>query len=401
MPGSTTTSDSKTGCDELARPLLGVRVIEFGHVAAGPYATSLLADLGADVVKVESPEGDQMRSWPPIATDGSESFSHNFASLNRNKRSVVADLKSAEGNALVQQLVQRADVIMENYRPGALDRLGFGFDDVSRDHRGLVYCSISGFGRTSPYASDGAYDVIIQAMGGLMSITGEPDGKPVKAGVPVADFLTGLYAAFTVASLLPRIRDSGRSVHVDCPMLDCLLGASALQTSEYWGSGREPRALGSAHPRNSPYQAYSARDREFVVAAGSHKLWKEVCEATGLESLVTDVRFRDQESRAANQLELTAILHERFVTRTAAEWISELRERGVPASLVNTYGEILADTHMEATGLVKEFTVPVAGATPLIVFPARIGDESGDVEYSSPPRLGEHTDEVIAEWSRP
>lgn len=392
-----TISGFQVADDDIARPLTGVRVLEFGHVAAGPFATSLLADLGADVVKVEPPTGEQMRAWPPLVSDGEETFSHNFASVNRNKRSVSADLKDPEQLARILTLCADADVIVENYRPGVLDRLGIGFEEVTKGHKGLIYCSISGYGLKSPYVSNGAYDVIIQAMSGLMSVTGEVGGKPVKCGVPVADFISGLYGAYTIAALLPKVRNSGDSIRVDVPMLDTLLATSALQTSQYWGSGEEPHALGSAHARNSPYQAYEASDRDFIVAAGSHKLWIAVCEVTDLEYLVEDDRFIDQQSRATNQVELAEILQERFRVKSAAHWISVLGARGVPVSLVNTFGEILADKHVAATGLVCNVDIPVAGSTPMVVYPARIGDDP-PTGYTSPPRLGEHNEEVFAEW---
>ena len=266
------------------RPLEGVRVVELAHVAAGPFAGMLLADLGADVVKVEPPTGDQMRGLAavrPAPDDPDQRFSHNFASVNRNKRSVVADLKDPRDLARVRELVAVADVVVENYRPGVLDRLGLGYDTVRDGHPGLVYCSISGYGLTSPYVNDGAYDVVIQGMSGLMSVTGDRDGGPVKAGVPVGDFAAGLYAAYTIAALLPQVGRTGTSVRVDCPMLDCLLGISALQTSEYWGSGREPQRLGTAHPRNAPYQGFSAADGDFTVAAGNDRLWAAVAEVVG------------------------------------------------------------------------------------------------------------------------
>src|SRR5690349_19059260 len=299
------------------RPLEGVRVVELAHVAAGPFAGMLLADLGADVVKVEPPTGDQMRAWPPFATEdegrgGEERFSHNFASVNRNKRSVVADLKDPDDLARVQQLVAAADVVVENYRPGVLDRLGLGYDAVRVGHPGLVYCSISGYGLSSPYVNDGAYDVVIQGMSGLMSVTGEAAGGPVKAGVPVGDFTAGLYAAYTIASLLPQVRGSGSSVRVDCPMLDCLLGISALQTSEYWGSGKEPQRLGTAHPRNAPYQGFAAADGDFTVAAGNDRLWAAVAEVVGRPELVEDPRFASQVGRVEHQGVLADLLQARF-----------------------------------------------------------------------------------------
>lgn len=378
------------------RPLTGVRVLEFGHVAAGPYAASLLADLGADVVKLESPLGDQMRLWPPIAVDQHEKFSHNFASLNRNKRSVLADLRDGDQRKQVQALAAKADVLVQNYRPGVLDKLGMGFDDVSRGHRGLVYCSISGFGEQSPYADRAAYDVVIQGMSGLMSITGEPGGPPVKSGVPVADFLTGLYAAYTISALLPQVAESGKSVHLDCPMLDCTLAASALQTSEYWGTGRDPVPLGSAHPRNAPYQAFRGSDRYFVVAAGSQKLWETVCSITGTEHLLKDARFADQQGRATHQMALAEILQSVFDLKPASHWVAELAEQGVPTSFVNSFGEVLADAHVADSDLTSMVDVPVAGPTPTINFPVRYGAPAQS--HRPPPRLGEHTREVMEDW---
>lgn len=379
-------------------PLAGVRVVELAHVAAGPFAGMLLADLGADVVKVEAPGGDQMRAWPPFATDeGGARFSHNFASVNRNKRSVVADLKEPDRLAEVQALIATADVVVENYRPGVLDRLGLGFDQVTADHRGLVYCSISGYGLTSPYLNDGAYDVVIQGMSGLMSVTGETEGTPVKAGVPFGDFTAGLYAAYTITALLLQVQRSGRSVRVDVPMLDCLLGVSALQTSEYWGSGNEPRRLGTAHPRNAPYQGFSAADADFTVAAGNDRLWAAVAEVVGLPELVDDERFLTQLDRVAHQEELETILQERFGAEKREHWLDQLRERGVPCGPVNTFSEILADSHVEATGLVRNLDIPIAGPTPTVVFPARISGLEPRLDRGAPV-LGGDTDEVLAEW---
>jgi succinate---hydroxymethylglutarate CoA-transferase len=386
----------------LRRPLEGVRVVELAHVAAGPFTGMLLADLGADVVKVEPPAGDQMRGWPPFASsaDGEERFSHNFASVNRNKRSVVADLKDPAQLAGAQGLIAAADVVVENYRPGVLDRLGLGYAASSADPRrtgGLVYCSISGYGLTSPYVDAGAYDVVVQGMSGLMSVTGEPGGRPVKAGVPVGDFTAGLYAAYTIAALLPQVRESGTSVRLDVPMLDCLLGVSALQTSEYWGSGREPQRLGTAHPRNAPYQGFTAADGDFTVAAGNDRLWRAVAEVVGRAELADDPRFRTQLDRVAHQHELEALLQERFAAEKRDHWLTELRARGVPCGPVNTIGEILADPHLEATGLVRELEVPLAGPTPTVVFPARIEGLGPRLDRPAPV-LGHDTEEVLAQW---
>jgi crotonobetainyl-CoA:carnitine CoA-transferase CaiB-like acyl-CoA transferase len=358
----------------------------------------LLADLGADVVKIEPPTGDAMRQWPPLSDglDG-ESFSQNFASVNRNKRSVVADLKDPEQLKMALALVRRAEVVVENSRPGVLDRLGVGFEAASRDHPGLVYCSISGFGSGSPYAHRGAFDVVIQGMSGLMSVTGDADGDPVKCGVPVGDFVAGLYAAYTIAAVLPRVRSTGRSIHIDCPMLDCLIAVSALQTSEYWGTGRSPRRLGSAHPRNAPYQAFHASDGMFTVAAGNDRLWWKVCEATGLQRLIDDPRFIDQRRRAANQHELAVLLQEPFAKQSVEYWLDVLDQHGVPCGPINSFEEMLADDHVRANGLVQEIDVPVAGPTPIVVYPARLSGIPHRLDLS-PPRVGEHTAEVLAEW---
>ncbi|PUA82625.1 CaiB/BaiF CoA transferase family protein [Nocardioides currus] len=380
-------------------PLHGVRIVEFGHVAAGPFAGMLLADLGADVVKVEPPNGDQMRAWPPIERDEDDNkFSYNFTSLNRNKRSVVADLKDPEQNAAIRRLMLEADVVVQNYRPGVLDKLGLGYEAISEDHRGVVFCSISGFGLRSPYRDRGAYDVVIQGMSGLMSVTGSDGGPPVKAGVPVADFITGLYAAMTVAALVHQVRESGTSRHVDVPMLDCLLATSALQVSEFWGTGRTPSALGSAHPRNAPYQAFRGRDRYFTVAAGNDRLWQSVATAVERPELLDDPRFTTQEGRVAHQVALAELLEESFMTRDADEWVTLLSSYGVPCGPINTFEEVLADPHVVDTGLLIRTTAPVIGEVSDLAFPARIsGAES--VPTRRPPLLGEHNDEVLAEWT--
>ena len=382
------------------RPLEGVRVVELAHVAAGPFTGMLLADLGADVVKVEPPTGDQMRGWPPFAETPElpgERFSHNFASVNRNKRSVVADLKDPAELERVRGLVTAADVVVENYRPGVLDRLGLGYADVSAEHRGLVYCSISGYGLTSPYVAAGAYDVVIQGMSGLMSVTGPANGAPAKAGVPVGDFTAGLYAAYTIAAVLPGVRASGTSVRLDCPMLDCLIGVSALQTSEYWGSGEEPQRLGTAHPRNAPYQAFTAADGDLTVAAGNDRLWGAVAEVVGRPELLDDPRFTTQVDRVAHQDELAALLQERFATGKREEWLADLRARGVPCGPVNTFGAVLADPHVEQTGLVATLDVPLAGPTPTIVFPVRVEGLVPRLDRPAPVLGGDV--EVYDEWA--
>ena len=379
-------------------PLADLRVLEFGHIAAAPFCGMLLADLGADVVKIEAPQGDGLRAWPPIVEEsGGETFSLNFASLNRGKRSVVADLKDAVQVARIRDLCAHADVIIENYRPGALDRLGIGFDDIAKLQPMIVYCSISGYGHQGVNATRGAFDVVVQGASGLMSVTGEPGRPAVKCGVPVGDFTAGLYAAYTIVAARGQALRERRAIHLDCAMLDCLLGISALQTSEYWGTGVAPKRLGSAHPRNAPYQAFDASDGQFVLAAGNDALWREVCEATGQRALLDDPRFSAISLRAKNQSALADILQQVFRTRKVREWLDEFKRRGVPSGPLNTFADILDDPELMASELVQDMRVPVAGTTKTVAYPVRLNGHRTRAERP-PPRLGEHRDEVFAEW---
>jgi crotonobetainyl-CoA:carnitine CoA-transferase CaiB-like acyl-CoA transferase len=380
-------------------PLNGTRVLEFGQIAAGPFTGSLLADLGADVVKVERPDGgDGMRGWPPLTgAPGGSNYSENFASLNRNKRSVTADLKDAAEVARLRDLAAATDVVVENFRPGVLARLGLGYEALSAANPKLVYCSISGYGQDGPYGGKGAFDVTVQGISGLMSVTGEPGRPPVKCGVPVGDFCAGLYAAYTITAALMQARQTGRGAHIDCSMLGALIGVAALQTSEYFGTGKAPRALGSAHPRNSPYQAYMASDDYFIIAAGNDRLWGEVCDAVGLPELRQDPRFANQTLRATNQAALTALLEPRFGQRTAAEWLEDMDARGVPCAPINTYPEILDDPQVAHLELVRDLTLPNGAMTRTTAFPVAISDYRFEV-YRQPPELGADTKEVFDEW---
>jgi succinate--hydroxymethylglutarate CoA-transferase len=380
-------------------PLEGVRVLEFGQIAAGPFAGSLLADLGADVVKVESPGGgDGMRSWPPLSPNAQgESFSENFASLNRNKRSIALDLKNEQDLARLKGLCRSADVLVENFRPQVLARYGLGYEALAEDNPGLIFCSISGYGQTGPYARRGAFDVTIQAMSGLMSVTGEEQGGPVKCGVPVGDFCAGLYAAYAIASALLQRQSTGRGTHIDCSMLGSLIGISALQTSEYFGTGRSAGRIGSAHPRNAPYQAFRAEDGYFVIAAGNDKLWREVCEAVSQPELAERPEFKTQTLRAQNQTELAEILEAVFRTRPAAHWLAEMDRRGVPASPINQFADVLKDPQVEHLRWVRELELPNGVKTKTTGFPIGIAGYEFEIRRA-PPQLGEHTDEVLTEW---
>jgi len=386
------TDRSSTPSSAARLPLAGVKVVEFCAVAAGPFCGMLLADMGADVVKVEPPAGDTLRQWPPI-TDG---FSENFASLNRNKRSVALDLKRPEDNALARRLILQADVVVENNRPGVMDRLGLGPAAFAEQHPKLIYCSISAYGQSGPRAGEGGFDLTIQAAGGVMSVTGEPDGAPVKCGVPVSDFASGLYAAFGIASLLADVRAGGRGGHLDVPMFGCTLGIAALQTSEYFGTGNNPRKLGSAHPRNAPYQAFRAADGYFTIAAGNQKLWLAVCDVVAMPELAADPRFATTSDRAANQLALKALLEERFITQPVDHWVRAFEAAGVPHARINDYASALADPQVAHMDWLQTITLPGGHATRTFASPLRL-DGNGFPVYRNPPALGEHTEDVRAQ----
>ena len=383
------------------KPLSGIRVIELGQIAAGPFASSLLADLGADVIKIENPKGgDGMRQWPPlnISKQGKEEiYSENFASINRNKRSMTLNIKDPSDVGLLKRLVSKATILIENYRPGVLNKLGLGYDDLKRINKKLIYCSISGYGQSGPYSDKGAFDVTVQAVAGIMSVTGEKDSSPVKCGVPIGDFCTGLYASYTIMAMLRNVEKNGKGTHIDCSMLGSLLGVSALQTSEYFGNRKAPEKLGSAHSRNAPYQAFQASDTFFVIAAGNDKLWGEVCEAVEMEHLKNDVRFKTQSDRAKNQNQLSEILTKKFLKHDTKYWLKEMDKRKVPCAPINNFKTILNDKHIKHMEIVKPITLPNGSKTYSVTFPVSIkGVETKDLKI--PPKLGEHNEEIISEW---
>jgi crotonobetainyl-CoA:carnitine CoA-transferase CaiB-like acyl-CoA transferase len=366
-------------------PLKNVRVIEFCQIAAGPFAGLLLADMGADVIKVESPEGDGMRNWPPH-TGG---YSENFASLNRGKKSVVLDLKDKQQLQSARQLCLSADVVLENFRPGVMNRLGLGYEVLRVEKPNLIYCSISAFGQEGPRAQEGGFDVTLQAIGGVMSVTGEPGGAPVKSGVPLTDFAAGLYAAFSIAASLFE----GKGRHIDVPMLGTTLAIAALQTSEYFGSGKDPKKLGSAHPRNAPYQAFRCKDGHFVMAAGNDDLFRRACDGFGV-ALSSDARFSSTALRALHQAELREILEKTFANLTAEQCLGIARKQGVPCAPINSYSQALADPQVGHYGWVQPLALPGGADTKTFVSPLTKEQKPG-----KPPALGEHTEQVLRQLS--
>lgn len=373
-------------------PLSGIRVAEFCQVLAGPFCGALLADMGADVIKIESPEGDLMRAWPPML----EGYSQYFASVNRNKRSVTLDLKNQEGLEAARALALSCDVVIENFRPGVMAKFGLDHASLAREKPALVYCSVSAFGQTGPRATEGGFDMTVQAMSGVMSVTGEPGGRPAKCGIPVADFTAGLYAAYSVAAALVSVQRGAPGAHVDVSMLGGMLGIAHLQTSELFATGREPVALGSAHPMNAPYAAFRCKDGYFALAAGTNKLWVAACEAVGLPGLINDSRFTSPTLRAQNQDALRELLEAQFLGMGAEELLAALRERGVPCAPLNTYSQVLADPQVAHMGWVEDMTLPNGVKTKVMASPQRVAGERLGV-YRDPPALGQHTEEVLAE----
>lgn len=377
------------------KPLAGIRVLEICNVAAGPFCSLLLADLGADVIKLENPgAGDTLRAWPPHTGPENDRLSENFASLNRNKRSVTLDLKNPDDNVKAKNLIANSDVLIENNRPGVMKRLGLDFDSALAINPKLIYCSISAYGQTGPRANEGGFDVTIQAMSGIMSVTGEPDGAPVKCGVPVADFTAGLYGAMSICAQLRAVAQTGKGVHIDVPMMGTSLAIAALQTSEYFGVGKDPVKLGSAHPRNAPYQAFKAKDDYLVMAAGTQALWETVCQILKSPELLKDERFTSTALRAKNQIALKELIEVILQKDTAANWIAQFSQAGVPCCPINQYSAVLNDPQTLAMGWVQPMVMANGQQTKTVINPVKFNGTTAPIERR-PPRLGEHNSEIV------
>lgn len=378
-------------------PLEGVRVVNLTQVMAGPFCTLLLADLGADVIKVEPPDGgDLSRSMGGAELHLKGDDNAPFLALNRNKRSVALDLKDPADHLSFRALARTADVVVENFRPGVVARLGLGYDTLSAENPGLVYVSISGFGQTGPYADRPGFDLIAQAMSGILSVTGTPGGEPVKCGVPISDLAAGLYGALGALAAL-RARDAtGRGQHVETSLFEAALGLSVWETTEYWATGRAPHAHGSAHRLNAPYQAFRTRDGRVVLAALTATQWTRLCEALERPALATDPRFADNGARMANLPALVDALEDALSARGTDAWVERLLAAGVPAAPLHDYAQVFADPHTVARRMVEEVEHPVEGTIKTLGFPLKMGATPLRVRRP-PPLLGEHNAEVLGE----
>jgi crotonobetainyl-CoA:carnitine CoA-transferase CaiB-like acyl-CoA transferase len=370
----------------MSGPLEGLVVADLSRVLAGPFATMLLGDLGADVVKVEHPDGgDETRAWGPPFSGGRSTY---YLAVNRNKRSVALDLKSDKGRRAARALAARADVLVENFKAGALERLGLGYEDVARDNPGLVWCSISGFGRGAGAELPG-YDFLVQAMSGLMSITGPAGGEPTKVGVALVDVLTGLYATSGILAALQARERTGRGQRVEVSLLGSALASLVNQASSFLCTGAVPRAMGNRHPSITPYETLATADRPLVVAVGNDGQFARLCRVLGLDALATDPRFAANAERVVNREALVALLEGALAARGAADWVAALAEAGVPCGLVNDVGEAFALAERLGLGPVAD-----AGGVPQVADP--IGLSATPASYRlAPPALGEHSAEVL------
>jgi crotonobetainyl-CoA:carnitine CoA-transferase CaiB-like acyl-CoA transferase len=374
-------------------PATGIRVLDLSRVLAGPYCTMLLSDLGADVVKIERPgEGDETRTWGPPYAGGESAY---FLSVNRGKRSVAIDLACEEGRLLAQRLARTADVVVENFRSGTAERLGLGYEELSRDNPGLVYCSITGFGSGRRPEGRPGYDFVIQAESGLMAITGEEDGPPLKVGVAVVDVLAGYAAATSILGALVGRGRSGRGDRLEVSLLDVALSALVNVASSSLVTDAEARRYGNAHPNIVPYQTFEAADGVVAIAAANDGLYRRLCSAIERPDLAEDERFRTNPARVEHRVELAGELAEVFATRPADEWIALLDEAGVPAGKVRGVLEALEEAKRAGRAATTTVEHPAAGRLSLVATPLRPGAGTRPVE--PPPLLGQHTREVLAE----
>jgi len=373
-------------------PLAGIRVLDLSRILAGPFCTMVLGDLGADVIKVEHPvQGDDTRAWGPPFVDGESAY---YLSTNRNKRSIAVDFKTEDGRRVIRELAERSDVVVENFRPGTLDRLGLGYEDLQPLNPRLVYCSISAFGSSGPDHDRPGLDVIVSAAGGLMSITGEEGHPPVKPGVALIDVATALYALGMIVSAVYARESTGRGQKIELSLLSVQIASLINIASNYLVAGQIPRRWGSAHPSIVPYQAFEAADGYLVIGATNDALWRRFCHACGLDHFADDPRFATNELRVRHRDEVVDAISSVVKARPRAEWVARLRAAGIPVGPVNTVDEVFQDPQVAHLGMAREIPHPTLGSVRLTGIPAALSDTPATIRRH-PPLLGEHTQEVL------
>jgi crotonobetainyl-CoA:carnitine CoA-transferase CaiB-like acyl-CoA transferase len=374
----------------------GVRVIDLSAYLSGPYCSMILADHGADVIKIERPgEGDEARRMPPFIRGESAPF----MLWNRNKRSVALDLKAPQDQALCLDLVREADVFIENFKPGVAERLGLGYDALAALNPRLVYCSISGFGQTGPYRARGGFDLMVQAMSGIMSVNGPEDGPPHRVPMAIADIGAGMFAAIGILAALQARTRTGRGQHVDTALYDAAVSFGLYEAAHLFATGENPPRLGQAHRASAPYQVFRTSDGWITIGANTQALWAKLCEAMGRSELAQDPRFRDNAARVANRPALAALVQEALAAATTQDWVERLDAAGIPAGPVQTYADAFADPQVIAREMVAEIDHPTAGKTRTLGIPVKLSDTPGALRRPAP-RLGEHTDELSRELRR-
>jgi crotonobetainyl-CoA:carnitine CoA-transferase CaiB-like acyl-CoA transferase len=372
-------------------PLVGVRVLDLTRVLAGPFCSMILGDMGAEIIKVEEPgKGDDTRGWPPFS-GGEATY---FLSVNRNKKSLTLNMKAPDGQAILRRLVAKADVVLENFRPGTMERLGFGYDALRKLNPRLIYCAISGFGESGPEASRPGYDLIVQGESGVMDLTGFADGPPVKVGNSVADLVSGMAAAHGVTlALLSRAR-TGKGQKVEIGMLDVMASLLTYQAGLYWNGGGRPARRGNQHPSIVPYEVFQAQDAYMTLGVANNSLFDRMCRAIGREELAKDPRFDSEASRVTNREVLVPLLNSIFSTRPASDWLKRLDEAGVPAGRIKSVAEVCDSEHLRARGMFVSLNHPKAGAVTAMGVPIRLWDTPGAAQAPAP-LLGQHTDEIL------
>jgi formyl-CoA transferase len=374
--------------------LSGIRVVDLTRVLTGPYCTMMLGDMGADVVKIEQPgKGDDTRAWGPPFIDGESAY---YLSINRNKRSITLNLKSEQGKEIIHKLIDQADVVVENFKPGAAERLGLDYESVRRRKPDIVYCSISGFGQEGPSRDRAAYDLILQGMSGLMGVTGFEDGQPTRFGVPIADIAAGMFGAYATVSALFHRERTGEGQHIDTSMLGSGIALLSYQAAIYFATGQQPARTGNAHPIVAPYQTFQTKDGYVNVASGNDLIWARFCNAMGMEHLLEDPRFTDNAGRITKRLDLAEEIEKTLTRYTSEEIVERLDKASVPCGPISTLPEVFSSPQVEHYGLRQTVPHPTLGEVDQTGFPYLMSETPCEIRMA-PPVLGQHTEEVLRE----